>query len=143
MPVQTRLSSFTMFPNHGLFNKLTCPERDRCPRPNCIFSHSGDIPPPRPLVRLPVSVVHSASQHPSQTASGSTPPRIQKPKNTLIPTKRPAISSPTSAPPKSLEPPRKFQKVGSLQRPSAIPSSSRTEVRSFYFCHSLNPLTIL
>ncbi|KAF9569297.1 hypothetical protein CPC08DRAFT_677931 [Agrocybe pediades] len=109
-----------MFPTLGLFNKLACPDSNNCTRPQCLFSHSSTLPPPPPLVpRLPLP------SHPPNTATAST---SAKSKDALIPTKRPAISSPpANAPPKVFEPPRKLQKVGTLQRPSAIPSSSRTE----------------
>ncbi|KAF8974468.1 ribonuclease H-like domain-containing protein [Flammula alnicola] len=102
-----------MFANLGLFKDLACPERDTCARPHCIYSHSSDIPQPRPLIRLP-------------PPSLSTPAR-KKSNDSVIPAKRPAVASPAKVTSISAEPPRKFQKVGPTQRPLAVPSASHTE----------------
>ena len=96
-----------MFATLGLFSSLPCPERSSCSRPNCLFSHSADIPPQRQLVL------------PKPTPAKPTP---AEPKPTLVPAKRPTAPS---TPP---EPPRKLQKVAPPQRPLPVQSSSRSEV---------------
>ncbi|PPQ68000.1 hypothetical protein CVT26_007363 [Gymnopilus dilepis] len=95
-----------MFATLGLFSSLPCPERPSCSRPNCLFSHSADIPPQRQLVL------------PKPTPAKPTP---AEPKPTLVPAKRPTAPS---TPP---EPPRKLQKVAPPQRPLPVQSSSRSE----------------
>ncbi|CAA7259853.1 unnamed protein product [Cyclocybe aegerita] len=113
-----------MFSTLGLFSSVACPERASCTRPNCLFSHSQNLPLPRPLglpqVRPSQPVASSSSASPPARAAAN------KPKDSLIPTKRPAVSPVTGAF-TSPEPPRKFQKVGSAQRPSALPTASYTE----------------
>ncbi|KDR83648.1 hypothetical protein GALMADRAFT_235962 [Galerina marginata CBS 339.88] len=105
-----------MFANLGLFKNLACPERGTCARSNCLFSHSSDVPLPRPLIRE--TPVPSTSR---------LPPDPKKVKDTVVPAKRPAVASPTKSPLTTPEPPRKLQKVGSAQRPLAVPSAARTE----------------
>ena len=98
-----------MFTHQGLFKSLACPDRDTCNRPHCLYSHASNIPP----TRLPQFIVKAP------------PPIIQA----AIPIKRPVVQ--TASPP-TPEPPRKFQKVGTSQRPLAVPSASHSEVRSTY-----------
>ena len=99
----------SMFTHQGLFKSLACPDRDACNRPHCLYSHASNISP----TKLPQFIVKAP------------PPIIQ----TAIPIKRPVVQT-TSLP--TSEPPRKFQKVGTSQRPLAVPSASHSEVRSIY-----------
>lgn len=108
-----------MFTHQGLFKSLACPDRDTCNRPHCLYSHASNILP----TKLPQFIVKA-------------PPPITQ---AAIPIKRPVVR--TTSPPTS-EPPRKFQKVGTFQRPLAVPSASHSEVRSIYiyiyfFCLTL------
>ncbi|KAF8076496.1 ribonuclease H-like domain-containing protein [Lyophyllum atratum] len=102
-----------MFSSLGLFHTLRCPERPQCTRPQCIFSHSEDLPPP---------VVLTIPVHDPKLASSST--------TSTVPAKRPIPSSPlrpgAARPTPTGEPPRKLQKVGALQRPSAVSTLSHT-----------------
>ena len=100
-----------MFTHQGLFKSLACPDRDTCNRPHCLYSHASNIPP----TRLPQFIVKA--------------PPITTPSQAAIPIKRPVVR--TTSPP-TPEPPRKFQKVGTSQRPLAVPSASHSEVRSIY-----------
>ncbi|GLB33907.1 putative EXOIII [Lyophyllum shimeji] len=99
-----------MFSSLGLFQTLRCPDNPPCTRPQCIFSHRQDLPPPAQLI-IPV--------HEPKPASTSS-----------IPTKRPISSSPlrsgVATPTTPEEPPRKLQKVGVPQRPLAVSTVSHT-----------------
>lgn len=103
-----------MFTHQGLFKSLACPDRDTCNRPHCLYSHASNIPP----ARLPQFIVKA-------------PPPITQ---AAIPIKRPVVL--TTSPPTTSEPPRKFQKVGTSQRPLAVPSASHSGVRSIYIYSS-------
>lgn len=122
-----------MFATTGLFKNLACPERDTCTRQNCLFSHSPDAPAPRPLIKQAPPVPSRSSASPStSTLPPKSPPiaNAKKSNATIVPAKRPALSSPTKSTTTSAEPPRKLQKIGSIKRPVAVPSSStHTEVR--------------
>lgn len=116
-----------MFASLGLFQNLACPEINTCTRPQCIFSHRNDLPPP-PSLNIPVDE--------PQIASSSTQPTVHVPtpkKTTVIPAKRAVASSPlragTSIRSSVGEPPRKLQKLDSIQKPLAVPSTSHTTVR--------------
>lgn len=111
-----------MFTTAGLFKDLACPERDTCTRPQCIYSHLSNIPPPKPLGKPAFTSPQSASG----TSSGL--PRDTA-KESVIPAKRPAIVSPSKLLPVSAEPPRKVQKVNPGKRIS-VPTASHTEVRN-------------
>ena len=97
----------SMFTHQGLFKSLACPDRDSCNRPHCLYSHAPNIPP----ARLPQFIV-------------KVPPPITV-TQAAIPIKRPVVQN-TSLP--TPEPPRKFQKVGTSQRPLAVPSASHSVV---------------
>ncbi|KAI0347258.1 ribonuclease H-like protein [Trametopsis cervina] len=112
-----------MFSTLGLFDKLPCPEKDQCKRPNCVFSHSPDVkhvPTAHVPVDVPKPVASSSKVTPPEAASGSKV--VARP--SVIPAKRPVTSTlaraNNGAP---AEPPRKLQKVGSTARPVAVPSS--------------------
>jgi len=113
-----------MFSPLGLFQSLVCPEKDKCTRVPCIFSHRADLPPP-PALHLP-------TQAPPCTAPTRPQPQPQQ-RLSLTPAKRPVPHTPprndSTVLSMAAEPPRKLQKVGSAQRPLAIPSASHTEVR--------------
>ncbi|PPQ77431.1 hypothetical protein CVT25_011013 [Psilocybe cyanescens] len=116
-----------MFATTGLFKNLACPERDTCTRQNCLFSHSPDAPAPRPLIKQAPPVPSRSSASPStSTLPPKSPPiaNAKKSNATIVPAKRPALSSPTKSTTTSAEPPRKLQKIGSIKRPVAVPSSS-------------------
>lgn len=109
---------FIMFATLGLFKGLSCPERLNCTRANCIYSHSPDLPPPKPLV-APVPTPTSA------VALGKT-----KESTLTVPAKRPAVASPPKQTTISAEPPRKLQKTGTTKKPIPVSTSSRNEVRN-------------
>ncbi|KAF5322365.1 hypothetical protein D9619_000791 [Psilocybe cf. subviscida] len=108
-----------MFTTLGLFNAVACPDRDACTRSSCLLSHSPDLPQPRGLARISVA--------PSPSPSSSKPPPATPLKESVVPAKRPALISPVKAYKSAAEPPRKLQKVGPAQRPSALPGVSYTE----------------
>jgi RNA exonuclease 1 len=113
----------SMFTHQGLFKSLACPDRDTCNRPHCLYSHASNIPYPR----FPQFII-------------KVPPPITV-TQPAIPIKRPVVQ--TTSPP-TPEPPRKFQKVGTSQRPLAIPSASHSEVRSIYiYIYCLTLISIL
>ena len=108
-----------MFGTLGLFKGFSCPERQNCTRANCIYSHSPDLPPPKPLVSpVPASI--------SAVAPGKT---NLKDSTLTVPAKRPAVASPSKQATISAEPPRKFQKTETTKKPIPVSTSSRSEVR--------------
>ncbi len=115
-----RVLDNTMFSTLGLFRNLSCPQKDTCSLQNCLYSHSPNLPNPRPLNFVQATPVASTSSTPTKTRAKSV---------VIVPAKRPATSpikkTPASA---SAEPPTKLQKVGPTQRPTAVPSATRTEV---------------
>lgn len=132
MPSSLRQSSSrpgpNMFSTLGLFRSLACPEKDKCTRVPCIFSHRTDLPPPFALD----ITVHLPTQ--ARPSTAPTPPQPQPQQRlSLTPAKRPVPHTPIGNDSTILsvaaEPPRKLQKVGSAQRPLAIPTASHREVR--------------
>ncbi|KAF9485266.1 hypothetical protein BDN70DRAFT_871273 [Pholiota conissans] len=99
-----------MFATAGLFKNLPCPERDTCARPQCIYSHSLTLPSPKSLSLPKPSLVSSSDSV----------------KESVIPAKRPAITSPSKLAPTSPEPPRKFQKAN-IGKKVSVPTASHTE----------------
>lgn len=95
-----------MFSSLHLFQQLACPDKAKCSRPQCLFSHRTDLVPP-PVLVVPV-------EQPAAIASSSKTP-------TTIPAKRPVAS--TSATPQ--EPPRKQQKL-TPNRAAAAPQQATT-----------------
>ncbi|KAK7061804.1 exonuclease domain-containing protein [Favolaschia claudopus] len=89
-----------MFSSLQLFQRLPCPDSEKCTRPQCLFSHRTDLPRPPTLV-VPI-------ERP-----------VQSEKST-IPAKRP-VPSTSSSPSRSAtqEPPRKQQKLAS-SRPAPV-----------------------
>ena len=112
--------SHDMFATAGLFSKLPCPEKERCKRPNCLFSHSPDVKE-IPTVRVEVDAPKASS---SKSVAGPSPSSSKIKPNTstttLIPAKRPTVIS-NEGP---SEPPRKLLKVGPASKPAALPSAS-------------------
>ena len=112
--------SHDMFATAGLFSKLPCPEKERCKRPNCLFSHSPDVKE-IPTVRVEVDAPKASS---SKSVAGPSPSSSKIKSNTstttLIPAKRPTVIS-NGGP---SEPPRKLLKVGPASKPAALPSAS-------------------
>ncbi|TFK43452.1 ribonuclease H-like domain-containing protein [Crucibulum laeve] len=111
-----------MFSSLRLFQNVSCPEKQNCKRPHCIFSHRTDLPPPPPL-NIPIEQPKPAPADPPKRSP-------VKPSNgVVVPAKRPISTTlsrgPLSAGPSS-EPPRKLQKVGSSTKPIAVPSASHT-----------------
>lgn len=130
----------SMFPILNLFQRDPCPERDTCKRPNCIFSHDPNTPQtptPRILVESPPQVVPSGSGSGTSTPSSS---RIATPRSSTQSQSqgKRGFSSPLSpslkaggssaAGPSTGEPPRKLQRVGTAQKPVAIPTATTTSV---------------
>ena len=142
MSYERRSPSFlptAMFSTLGLFQKLPCPERSRCTRPNCLFSHADDITQ-IPTVRVPVD-----AQKPQPTAAAPQPSVPQPVASTSkqqtqiakiessIPAKRPLSfvrpgPSAASSPGKVAEPPRKLQRVGNTQIPASVQTPAYTTV---------------
>lgn len=117
-----------MFSPLGLFRSLVCPEKDKCTRVPCIFSHRDGLPPPHALDLT----IHLPTQARPCIVPPTPQPQPQQ-RLSLAPAKRPLPHTPlgndSTIPSVAAEPPRKLQKVGSAQRPLAIPSASHTEVR--------------
>ncbi|KAI0723275.1 Rexo1 protein [Earliella scabrosa] len=117
-----------MFSTLGLFHNLPCPEKQDCKRLNCVFSHRPD------LTQIPVTPVPVETPKPTHAPSVATNPAVSQhvasPSN-FLPAKR-SISSPlrAGAPGPSngstSEPPRKLQRMGTPQRPVAVPSGPPT-----------------
>ena len=137
-----------MFSALGLFQGLPCPEKGRCQRPNCLFSHSPEVKE-IPVVCVPVDASESrtaATKTIASSSSSSEPsatPRAASSRNVAtppgsVPTKRP-IGSPLRVPNGAPgEPPKKLQRVGTAARPSAVSSSSIGTVR-LHDCYSFPP----
>lgn len=115
-----------MFSPLGLFRSLVCPEKDKCTRVPCIFSHRDDLPPPHAL-DLTIHLPEVPTQARPCIAPTTHQPQPQQ-RLSLTPAKRPLPHTPLGNDSTvAAEPPRKLQKVGSAQRPLAIPSASHTE----------------
>ena len=111
-----------MFSSSGLFNSVPCPDKDRCKRPKCIFSHSPDAKYqgiPQIPVSKPVAGPSNISSQPSPSGSRSVKNVIV---TSSVPAKRPASTfksyASSSTSPLTNEPPRKAQKT-SLASPAA------------------------
>ncbi|KAF7793647.1 hypothetical protein EIP86_004762 [Pleurotus ostreatoroseus] len=106
-----------MFSTLGLFHKLPCPDKPRCQRTNCLYSHASDIVQV-PTVPIPVD----APKQPTPSSS-KTPLKehVTPAKRSIGLVERPRISN--SNPSKHIEPPRKLQRIGTPQRPAAAPTS--------------------
>ncbi|THH19866.1 hypothetical protein EW146_g1402 [Bondarzewia mesenterica] len=109
-----------MFSSLGLFQSLPCPAKPQCQRTNCLFSHRPDV------VEKSLSIPHDEPQPVASSSSSST----QSPRSS-VPAKRPAAvsASPSISTTKgfsSTQPPRKIQKVGTVQKPFAVPTASYT-----------------
>lgn len=103
-----------MFSSLGLFQRLPCPQLGHCDHPNCIFSHSSETIKSHYVVAVPAE----PTPHPN---------RVQQVVPPNIPAKRSAFSlSSTSRANLSTtsEPPKKIQRVGTLQKTRAVPSVS-------------------
>ncbi|KAF9446957.1 Rexo1 protein [Macrolepiota fuliginosa MF-IS2] len=98
-----------MLPVAGLFHSLACPD-GHCNRAPCLFSHRKpeDLPPP---VTLAIPVTEPPK------------PLAQPPKRQIAQTPN---SNAASSSPAVREPPRKLQRVGTAQRPVAVPTTSQT-----------------
>ncbi|KAI0702903.1 ribonuclease H-like protein, partial [Cytidiella melzeri] len=120
--------STDMFSTLGLFSKVSCPEKERCKRPNCLFSHSPDVKEvptiPIPIAEASKPVASPSKTVPSQPVPSSSKISSRSPVSTSIPTKRPTSSTLQINNGVSAEPPRKLLKVGPASRPTALPSSS-------------------
>ncbi|ETW83986.1 hypothetical protein HETIRDRAFT_472359 [Heterobasidion irregulare TC 32-1] len=106
-----------MFSPLGLFHSLPCPNKSQCRRKNCLFSHKSGV------VENPVSIPYDTPQPVASSSALAS--------RSSVPAKRPAASSPTHAlssanAASSLHPQRKLQKVGTTQKPLALPTASRT-----------------
>lgn len=128
------LHTHTMFSSLGLFQSLSCPQRNNCNRPSCIFSHNLDLPSHHSL-DIPVQKVQPLPQTPSANV-------VQR----AVPSKRPfhnlaqGPSSNSNGAPSG--PPTQRLRVGTAQKPVAVPAASHTSVRirmhrQFYYWNSL------
>ncbi|KAH9482740.1 RNA exonuclease 1-like protein [Psilocybe cubensis] len=119
-----------MFATTGLFRNLACPERDTCTRQNCLFSHSSDVPPPKPLVKqatpVPTTIRSSTPSTSGISSKFSSTSDLHGSNPHVVPAKRPALASPTKMIPNIAEPPRKLQKVGVAKMP-LVPVASSSE----------------
>lgn len=132
-----------MFSTLGLFQKLPCPEKEYCKRPNCLFSHSPDVKE-TPVVHIPVDApkptVSPAKSVTSQPGPSILKTSVGSSSSASIPAKRSvgsALRNP-GTPGTATEPPRKLQKVGTTARPVASPSASSVSAVSnsrCYLCH--------
>lgn len=120
----------TMFTTLGLFQNLACPDKIKCTRTSCIFSHRAQADlPPQPSLFIPV-------EEPKASIS-SARPIIS---TATIPAKRPVTNSPLRTAGlgngSSIgEPPRKLQKLGSIQKQASGPSTSSLTVRAMLLYH--------
>lgn len=117
-----------MFSSLGLFQTLPCPEKDHCDRPNCLFSHRPDLSQ-FPVTPVPVDVRRPSSES-SPTGSKRSPASTRSSPASCIPAKR-SVSSPLRAIAPSngnptSEPPTKFQRTGTPQRPVAVPTRAQS-----------------
>lgn len=120
--LRRRLRCPSMFSPLGLFHSLPCPNKLQCRRKNCLFSHKSGV------VENPVSIPYDTPQPVASSSALASRPSV--------PAKRPAASSPTHAlssanAASSVQPQRKLQKVGTAQKPLALPTASRTPVSCF------------
>ena len=134
-----------MFSSLGLFQTLPCPDKQHCNRPSCLFSHRPDLTQ-FPVTPVPVDIHPPSSESTSAESKHSTP--NSKPTRTSsassIPAKR-SLSSPLRASSTSngnpaSEPPSKFQRTGTPQRPVAVPTRAQSSsVRPHYVASSIQP----
>lgn len=120
-----------MFPTLGLFQRLPCPEKQSCERPNCLFSHSPDVTQV-PTVAIPVDAPKPAAPPQVQPVASSSSIPVKAKTTHVVPVKRPIGSPFRTASPNngfsSREPPSKLQRVGTPQRPVAVPTMAYTSV---------------
>lgn len=131
-----------MFSSRGLFQGLACPNKESCNRPHCLFSHAKDIPPP-PSLSIPVDT-------PKANSSIIKPSIASTSAIKTVSVKRPIAHSPVPGSgvevrngSSSGEPPRKLQKLASLQK-QAVPNTSYTSVSAIlllYFSLNYNKVT--
>ncbi|KAG0709725.1 ribonuclease H-like protein [Suillus ampliporus] len=105
-----------MFSTFGLFQSLSCPERNNCNRPSCIFSHSSDLPSHHSL-NIPVQDPSTAPL-PQKTANPSS--------DVVQPSKRPFHNLAQGLPSGSNGPPTQRLRVGTAKKPVAVPAASHT-----------------
>lgn len=106
-----------MFSSLGLFQSLPCPYKSSCTRTKCLFSHKPETQAPSYIIAVPDNPT------PQQSTSSNVPA-----KRALPALARPSgLSSPSTS--SSVEPPRKLQKTGSSQKPTAVPSAVQVNVR--------------
>ncbi|KAL5527323.1 hypothetical protein ACEPAG_6114 [Sanghuangporus baumii] len=120
-----------MFSSSGLFDNVPCPDKDRCKRVRCLFSHSPNAKQPI-LPLIPVSVPTAG---PSTSTNSSSKPERPHPnppdtRTHAVPSKRPASfaikSYAQSSGDSSNESPRKTLKLEASAKPTAPPSNHRT-----------------
>ncbi|KAL5508315.1 REX3 [Sanghuangporus vaninii] len=123
-----------MFSSSGLFNNVPCPDKDRCKRARCLFSHSPNAKQPI-LPHIPVSVPTAGPSRLSNATNNSPRPERPHPnppdtRTYAVPSKRPASfaknSYAQSSGESSNEPPRKTLKLEAPARTTAPPSDHRT-----------------
>ena len=133
--------TYVMFSSSGLFDNVPCPDKDRCRRVRCLFSHSPNARQPV----LPVIPVSAPSPGPSRASNAvdrsSRPEERPSPsrpssRTQTIPSKRPAYSGiksyVQSSSTSSAEPPRKTAKV---ETPAKTGTSGRvSKCNSFMSC---------
>ncbi|KAL4076070.1 hypothetical protein V8B97DRAFT_2020358 [Scleroderma yunnanense] len=104
-----------MFSTLGLFQSLSCPERSKCQRPGCLFSHAKD-PPQQPPIVMAIDTKapnYGSSSNPSHSVS----PIV----SSVVPAKRPfeLSASAGSLARNGAEPPRQRLKTTTTSRPAA------------------------
>jgi RNA exonuclease 1 len=103
-----------MFSTFGLFQSLPCPQRNNCSRPSCIFAHTSDLPS-NPTLNIPVQQPTPKSAVPSK-----------RPFHNLAQTPTSSRNGTPSA--SASEPPTQRLKVGTAQKPAAVPATTHTSV---------------
>jgi hypothetical protein len=109
-----------MFSTQRRFGDVTCPLRDSCSRPICLFSHN---PTPIPTPSLIFNVPEPAPAAAAKAVPAKRPAQSDAP---LTPQQVP--SSSRKSYPANAERPTKLQKTGSAAKPVAVPTASSSPV---------------
>jgi len=110
-----------MFSTLRRFGDITCPLRDSCNRPICLFSHN---PTPVPTPSLIFNVPEPA---PAASAARAVPAKRPAQSDApLTPQQVPSSSRPSY--PANAERPTKLRRTGSAAKPVAIPTASSSPV---------------
>ena len=110
-------ASSSMFSTRRRFGDLTCPLRDSCNRPICLFSHNPtSVPTPSLIFNVPEPAATRAvpAKRPAQSDAPLTLQQVS--------------SSSRSSYPANAERPTKLRKTGSAAKPVAVPTASSSPV---------------